>query len=353
MNDKIVNSLRGVAQPGSAPRWGCGGRGFESRRPDHERNINYVNKMTNDKINSILHHYEAENPGVKTNLARILRHGKLDNTGKLLIYAVDQGFEHGPARSFAINPDAYDPHYHFDLSVKAGLSAFAAPIGLLESGAATFAGQIPTILKINSSNSLVRSATNALDSDQAITSSVHDALRLGCSAIGITIYPGSDNTFAMFEQLQSIAQEAKLHGLAVVVWSYPRGNMSSAGETAVDVVGYSAHMACLLGANIVKIKIPNENIEHAEAKKEYSNNNINVFTLTERLIHIKQCCFNGKRICIFSGGGKKSDEEMLEEVQAIADSDCNGSIIGRNIFRRPRKEAIDLINNIVKIYKNT
>ena len=308
--------------------------------------------MSNRKICDILKHYESENPGVKTNLYRLMQHGRLSNTGKLLIYAVDQGLEHGPARSFAINESAYDPHYHFQFAIEAGLSAFAAPIGLLESGASSFAGTIPTILKINSSNSLVQSSKEPLDAHQAITASVHDALRLGCSAIGLTIYPGSDHTFDMFEQLQAIAQEAKACGLAVIVWSYPRGNMSSEGETAIDVVSYSAHMACLLGANIVKIKIPTDIIEFAEAKKEYADQNINISHLSDRLKHVKECCFSGKRICIFSGGNTKSEADLLQEVQAIYDSGCNGSIIGRNIFRRPKSEALQLIDQIVNIYKS-
>src|ERR1700677_1745040 len=127
-------------------------------------------KMT-ARVRKILANYESDNPGTKGNLARILMQGRLGGTGKLVILPVDQGFEHGPARSFAPNPPAYDPHYHFSLAIEAGLSAFAAPLGMIAQGADTFAGQIPTILKCNSSNSL---ATNK---DQAVTAGVKDALR--------------------------------------------------------------------------------------------------------------------------------------------------------------------------------
>src|SRR5690625_4483490 len=109
------------------------------------------------RIHRILSNYESDTPGTKANLARILTHGRLANTGKVVILPVDQGFEHGPARSFAPNPDGYDPHYHYQLAIDAGLNAFAAPLGLLEAGADTFAGQIPTILKVNSANSLIPS----------------------------------------------------------------------------------------------------------------------------------------------------------------------------------------------------
>src|SRR5437899_5707171 len=190
----------------------------------------------NDRIREILSWYTSENPGVRTNLARMLNHGRLGGTGKMVILPVDQGFEHGPARSFAPNPDAYDPHYHYQLAIDAGLNAYAAPLGPLEAGADTFAGAIPTILKLNSANSL---STNK---DQAVTASVHDALRIGCSAIGFTIYPGSEDQYEMMEEIRELAEEAKAYGLAVVMWSYPRGGkLDKAGETAMDVSAYAAH----------------------------------------------------------------------------------------------------------------
>ena len=222
------------------------------------------------KVKLILKNYESDNPGTKGNICRILMNGKLGGTGKLLILPVDQGYEHGPARSFAPNPEAYDPHYHYQLAIDAGLSAYAAPLGMIEAGADSFAGQIPTILKLNSSNSWSTSK------DQAIHGSVDDALRLGCSAIGFTIYPGSDYQLEMMEELRELAFEAKEVGLAVVVWSYPRGgNLTKKGETAVDVCSYAAHMAALLGAHIIKVKPPSEHVEQEESKK-ISKNQCNV-----------------------------------------------------------------------------
>src|ERR1019366_7048378 len=160
------------------------------------------------RVRKMLDWYESDNPGTKGNLARILMEGKLGGSGKLVILPVDQGFEHGPARSFAPNPPAYDPHYHFQLALDAGLSAFAAPLGMIEAGADSFAGTIPTILKCNSSNSL---ATNK---DHAVTAGVDDALRLGCAAIGFTIYPGSEFAFEQMEEMRELAAEAKSAGLA-------------------------------------------------------------------------------------------------------------------------------------------
>src|SRR5438552_18658893 len=109
-------------------------------------------KMT-PRVRKILSHYESDSPGTKANLARILMQGRLGGSGRLVILPVDQGFEHGPARSFAANPAAYDPRYHFELALAAGRNAYAAPLGFPEAGAAEFAGEIPLILKRNHSDS--------------------------------------------------------------------------------------------------------------------------------------------------------------------------------------------------------
>jgi len=301
------------------------------------------------KTKEILSFYESDNPGTKANLAHILMHGKLGGSGRLLILPVDQGFEHGPARSFASNPEAYDPHYHFQLALDAGLSAYAAPLGMIEAGASTYAGTIPTILKINSSNSLTPKEAAP---DQAITASVDDALRLGCSAVGFTIYPGSDAALDMMEEIREIAEEAKACGLAVVIWSYPRGrDISKQGETALDICAYAAHMSALLGGHIIKVKPPTEFLEQPEAKKVYEEKKIPIKTMAERVAHVKQACFGGRRIVVFSGGTAKDENSIYDEARAIRDGGGNGSIIGRNTFQRPREEALKMLDTLIKIYK--
>ena len=299
-------------------------------------------------VQKILSNYEGEAPGVKANLARILMEGALGGTGKVIILPVDQGFEHGPARSFAANPGGYDPHYHYQLAIDAGLSAYAAPLGPLEAGADTFAGQIPTILKVNSANSLMGPGAGK---DQVVTASVDDALRLGCSAIGFTIYPGSDQALGMFEEIRAMRNEAARKGIATVIWSYPRGNMSKDGETAIDVTAYAAHIAALLGAHIIKVKLPTAFIEQDEAKKVYEAQGIAVASLSQRVAHIVQSCFNGRRIVVFSGGAAKAADAIYDDVNAIRAGGGNGSIIGRNAFQRPRAEALAMLGRMIDIYK--
>jgi len=279
----------------------------------------------------------------------MLKHGKLKGSGNLVILPVDQGFEHGPDRSFAVNPDAYDPHYHFQLAIDAGLNAYAAPLGMIEAGADTFAGAIPTILKVNSSNSLHNGGTAP---HQATTASVKDALRLGCSAIGFTIYPGSDAAFDMFEEIREMSQEAKSYGLATVIWSYPRGgDLSKIGETAMDICAYAAHIAALLGAHIIKVKPPTQALESLEAIKVYEKVKIPVTTMEERIRHVMKTTFNNRRIVVFSGGNAKSENEIYNEIREIYKGGANGSIIGRNTFQRPRAEALKMLENIIHIYQ--
>lgn len=304
-------------------------------------------KMT-DTVRKILANYEGETPGVKAQLARMLMTGKLAGTGKMIILPVDQGFEHGPARSFAPNAAGYDPHYHYQLAIDAGLNAYAAPLGMIEAGADTFAGQIPTILKVNSANSLM---SGTAGKNQAITASVDDALRLGCSAIGFTIYPGSDMAIDMIEEIVEMRKEAAAKGVASVVWSYPRGEaITKDGETAIDVAAYAAQIAALIGAHIIKIKLSTDHLMLAEAKKVYEDKQIDIATQAKRVEHCMQASFNGRRIVVFSGGAAKGADAVYDDARAIRDGGGNGSIIGRNSFQRSREDALAMLQQLVDIY---
>jgi class I fructose-bisphosphate aldolase len=301
-----------------------------------------------DRVKQILSWYGSDNPGTKANLYRMMMTGNLAGTGKFVILPVDQGFEHGPARSFAPNPEAYDPDYHFQLAIDSGCNAYAAPLGFIEAGADKFAGQIPTILKLNNSDTLAKVDQPC----SAVTGSVEDAIRLGCSAIGFTIYPGSGMRNTMYEQIRELIVEAKSHGIPTVLWAYPRGaGISKDGETATDVAAYAAQISAQLGAHIIKIKPPKNHIEQAEAKKVFEKYNIKTDTMADRVKHCVQSAFNGKRIVIFSGGEAKGTDELLEEVKGLAAGGAFGSIMGRNAFQRPRAEAIKLLQSVQNIFK--
>ena len=301
--------------------------------------------MSTAAVKKILSNYESDNPATKANLYRMLMSGKLAGTGKMIIYPVDQGFEHGPARSFGMNPAAYDPHYHYQLAIDSGCNAYAAPLGALEAGADTFAGQIPTILKINSSNSLISAK------DQSLNSSIADAVRLGCSGIGFTIYPGSEYMLEQQEEIAALSEEAKSYGIATVIWSYIRGpEITKEGETAIDNTAYGAHMAAQLGAHIIKVKLPSEHLFLPEAKKVYEEQKIPVSTMADRVRHVVQACFNGRRMVVFSGGAAKSEDSVYDDTRAIFEGGGNGSIIGRNCFQRPREESLKMLEKMMNIY---
>lgn len=299
------------------------------------------------KVKEILSWYESDNPGVKTNLARLLMHGRLGGSGKLVILPVDQGYEHGPARSFASNPAAYDPYYLYDLALEAGLSAYAAPLGSLEVGADRYAGEVPLILKMNSANSLAGGSRF----DQAVTATVKDALRLGCVGVGFTIYPGSEACYDQMEELREIIREAKAAGLIAVTWSYPRGGkVSKDGETALDITAYAAHMAALMGSTIIKVKPPKAMIDLDAAKPVYEKAEVPMDTLSQRIAHIMQAAFNGRRLVVFSGGEAKDTASLLEDIRQIRDGGGHGAIMGRNSFQRPKAQALELLDQIIKIY---
>ena len=303
-----------------------------------------------DRVREILSWYASDNPGTKANLYRMLMTGRLAGTGRMVMLPVDQGFEHGPTRSFAPNPAGYDPRYHFQLAIDAGCNAYAAPLGFIEAGASDFAGQIPLILKANNSDSLYSGS----DPCPAVTASVEDALRLGCSAIGFTIYPGSAARNDMYEELREMALEAKAAGLVVVVWSYPRGSgLSKAGETSIDVSAYAAQIAAQLGAHIIKVKPPSDTIEQDAARKVFEKTQIPVGTLADRIRHVVQGAFNGRRIVIFSGGETATTEAVMEINRQIALGGGFGTIMGRNSFQREHDEAVKLLQDVMDIYKTT
>ncbi len=303
-----------------------------------------------DRVREILSWYPSDNPGTRSNMARFLMTGRLAGTGRLVILPVDQGFEHGPDRSFGPNPAGYDPRYHPDLAVEAGCNGYAAPLGQIEAAADAYPGTLPLILKANNSDGM----GGPDDTWSAVTASVNDAIRLGCSGIGFTIYPGSDHRNDMYGEIRAMAEEAKDAGLVVVIWSYPRGNgLDKQAETAVDVIAYAAHVACQLGAHFVKVKPPTSHVHFDANKKIYAENGAQLETLSDRIRHITQASFGGRRVVIFSGGAAKGRDDVLEEIQQIRDGGGFGSIVGRNSFQRTREDGVALLRDIMDIYADS
>ena len=300
-----------------------------------------------ERVREILSWYGSDNPGTLTNLARILNHGKLGGTGKLVILPVDQGFEHGPLRTFLPNPAGFNPRYHVEFAIESGCNAYAAPLGAIEAIARDYAGDIPLILKGNNHDILQDEA----DPTQALTGTPEDAIRLGCVGVGYTIYPGSEHRFEMYETIRAQLEVAKSYGLATIIWSYPRGTgISKEGEVGFDVCAYAAQIACQLGAHIVKVKLPSAHVEFEPNKKAIEKSKIKYDTLAERVSYIVKSCFDGRRMVIFSGGAMVSSEEIIADAKAIQAGGGFGSIMGRNSFQRPKAEGLELLSQVMKIY---
>ena len=303
-----------------------------------------VEMRVSSEVKSIISKYEGEPSGLKRNLVSLLSHGSLGGTGRLLILPVDQGYEHGPGRSFALSSEMYDPHNIYRLAIGGGVNALAGPLGLLSAGVDSFIGEVPLILKLNSSNSW------SVTKDQAITSGVEDALRLGCVGVGMTIYPGSEYFTEMVEECRELISEARSVGLFSVVWSYPRGGkLTKDDETSLDVTAYAAHMASLLGAHVIKVKPPTAHISQEEARSAYDG--VDKESLRARISHIVDSCLGGRRLVVFSGGVKKGREDVLSEIGEIAQGGSSGSIVGRNAFQRGLGEGIELLKSISEVYR--
>lgn len=306
--------------------------------------------MNSRRVSEILSWYPELTPEQQRNFLRITNYGRIGGSGKYVILPVDQGFEHGPGRSFEPNPEGYDPVYHPQLALDAGCNAYAALLGALEAASDVIAAaDLPTILKVNSHDLMM---TDGADPSPAITAWVEDAARLNCEAVGFTIYPGSAHSQEMYGQVRELANDARAAGLIVVLWTYPRGSglPSKEAETAVDVVCYAVHIAAQLGAHIIKCKPSTELIALPDHIKQGTYAEAPIETLADRTKLVVRSAFGGRRVVINSGGEAKTTEAVLEEIKQLNAGGSFGSIVGRNAFQRPKDEAVDLLHQIQDIY---
>ncbi len=306
--------------------------------------------MITKQISEILSWYPELTHAQRRNFLRIANHGRIGGTGKFVILPVDQGFEHGPSRSFLPNPAGFDPVYHARLATGAGCNAYAAPLGAIEAAADTIAAaHLPMILKVNSHDGMI---PDSADPFPALTAWVDDALRLNCAAVGFTIYPGSARAREMYAQVRELVRDARVAGLIVVVWAYPRGSglPSKESQTAVDVVCYAVHIAAQLGAHVIKCKPTRALVALPDSIKHKTFENIPVESLSDRTHLVVRSAFDGHRVVINSGGAARTTNEVLEEVRQLHAGGSFGSIVGRNSFQRPFAEGIALLHRIQDIH---
>ena len=297
------------------------------------------------RVHKILDNY-ANDVRNQASIARLLSTGRLGGTGKMVILPVDPGFRARPGALFRSEPGRL--RSALSCAARGGRRPQCLCLGARHDrgGCRSVLPGIPLILKLNSSNTLYRSKEAPT---QAITGSVDDAVRLGCAAIGYTIYPGSDAAFDMMNDLRELIREAKSKGLASVVWSYPRGGaLSKDGELAMDISAYAAHPGADgrprdQGEAADRLHRAGSTSRSTRRKKSTS-------PPRRRVRHVMQAAFNGKRLVVFSGGAMKGADAVYQDAQDIYDGGGNGQIIGRNTFQRPRDQALQMLDRIINIF---
>jgi class I fructose-bisphosphate aldolase len=281
-------------------------------------------------------------PGKRTRLKRLLYdHGP--GGGTLLVLPIDQGLEHGPM-DFFVNPDALDPSYQYELAKEGRFSAIALHIGLAEKYYHEYAGDVPLILKLNGKTSIPSDA----ESFSALTGTVEDAVRLGADAVGYTVYVGSPAQDRDFEQFTEIREEADRFGMPVVVWAYPRGEAvaKKGGKESLYAIDYAARVALELGADIVKVNYPVPSEKDKDAPAPYNTLHLSHFEMFRKVVESA-----GRSLVLVSGGEKVADPELLDKVRSSMDAGATGIIFGRNLWQRPKAEALRLTRELHAIFR--
>ncbi len=281
-------------------------------------------------------------PGKLTRLKRLLyTHGP--GGGTLLVLPIDQGLEHGPVDFFP-NPDALDPQYQYDLAKEGKFSGIALHIGLAEKYFHEYAGDVPLILKLNGKTTIPGDA----QAFSPLTGTVEDAVRLGADAVGYTIYVGSPAQDRDFLQFLDVRKEALRLGMPLIVWAYPRGEAvaKKGGKESLYAVDYAARVAHELGADVVKLNYPVASEKDAESPAPY-----NTLRLPPPEAFRKVVQSAGRTLVLVSGGEKISDEQLLLKVRSSMDAGGTGIIFGRNLWQRPKADALRLTREMHAIFR--
>ncbi|MFT4326681.1 MAG: class I fructose-bisphosphate aldolase [Candidatus Woesearchaeota archaeon] len=275
-------------------------------------------------------------PGKRARLYDLLyNHGP--KNGSLMILPIDQGLEHGPI-DFLDNPPAEHPFFQFELAVQGKFSAIACHIGLAQKYYTAYAGKIPLVLKLNGRTD-IPSNDNAFS---ACDASVEDAIKLGASAVGYTLFVGSPRQDDDIKQLTEVRKDCDRYGMPLIVWAYPRGSAvdNKGGIDTLYAVDYAAREAQELGADIVKVNFPQPVNKLCPEKYQMTKD----WDLGKRIEKVVSSA--GRSILIFSGGSKVSEEELMHRIDESLKNGGRGVIFGRNLWQRPFDEAIALAQKI-------
>jgi class I fructose-bisphosphate aldolase len=270
--------------------------------------------------------------GKKARLHRILYQHGLRN-GAALFLPYDQGLEHGP-RDFFDNPAAGDPRYIIKLAIEGGFNGVAIQIGTAEKFYWDYAGEIPLLLKLNG-----RTELPPADAPRSpLNADVADAVRLGADAVGYTLYVGSPQQEADFEEFAQVRRDAHRHGLPLVVWSYPRGSAvdKKGGKNSFYAVDYAARTAAELGADVVKVNFPEPKATEG-VPKTYAQ------PVSEQEAVSAVVRSAARTPMLLSGGERGGDDEVLDKARMAMEAGALGLIFGRNIWQREHDESLRFV----------
>jgi class I fructose-bisphosphate aldolase len=301
------------------------------------------------------------NPQVLRSLQSLFDHGRLAGTGYLSILPVDQGIEHSAGASFAPNPLYFDPENIVKLAIEGGCNAVASTFGVLGMVARKFAHKIPFIVKINHNELL----TYPNKFDQILFGTVKEAHEMGATAIGATIYFGSDESGRQIVEIAKAFALAHELGMATILWCYLRNPKFKTKEgdmhTAADITGQANHLGVTIEADIIKQKLPERNggYNALNIESSYGKTNPKIYTdlTSDNPIDLVRYqvlnCFMGRCGLINSGGESKGQGDLAEAVRTAVINKRGGGmglISGRKAFQRPMEEGVQLLNAIQDVY---
>lgn len=297
------------------------------------------------------------NPQVLRSIQNIYNTGRLAGTGYMSILPVDQGIEHSGGASFAPNPIYFDPENIIKLAIEGGCNAVASTFGVLAANSRKYAHKIPFIVKINHNEIL--SYPNKFD--QIMYGSIQEAWNLGATAIGATIYFGSEESARQIQEVSTAFEMAHELGMSTILWCYLRNNgFKKDGvdyHTAADLTGQANHLGVTIQADIIKQKLPTNNGGYTAINFGKTHNKVYSELTTDHPIDLCRYqvanCYMGRAGLINSGGESKGAGDMAEAVStAIINKRAGGTglISGRKAFQKPMGEGVALLNAIQDVY---
>jgi fructose-bisphosphate aldolase, class I len=282
--------------------------------------------------------------GKKARLHRLMyEHGP--GNGTMLLLPIDQGLEHGPI-DFLVNPPALDPEFQLRLALEGNFSGIVFHIGLATKYMKQYAGKVPLVLKVNGKTNVPSDA----QAFSALDATVEDAVRLGADGVGYTLYVGSPNQDKDFLQLNQVRQDCERYGMPLIIWSYPRGEAMKAkgGNDSLYAIDYAARAALELGADVVKLNVPDYEKLSPDQPKPYNEMNLGYAGGVATVVRSA-----GRALVLFSGGSKLGDEDLLTKARMAMENGATGLIFGRNLWQRPMDEALGITGRIMELMRKS